>query len=65
MDYYRALALRSSADAVNNAAAVICTSQQCKNRMSSYIDYLITCRVGSIEDDDDDDDDDDDVCSMH
>ena len=62
-DYYRALGLRSSASAVNSAATAICANETCLNRMGSYIDYLITCRLGSIEDDDDDDNDN--VCCMY
>ena len=59
LDSYLSLIERSSATAVNTAASAVCTSQRCKNRMSSYMDYLITCRVENILSDDDDDDDDD------
>ena len=67
LEYYRALSLRSSVTAVNDAANALCASQMCMDRMDSYISYLVTCRVGSIadEDDDDDDDDDNDVCCKH
>ena len=56
LDYYRTLGLLSSATAtVNEAATAICTNQTCMNRMKSYTDYLLTCRVGSFYNDDDDD----------
>ena len=54
LDYYRTLGLYSSATAVNEAATAICASQRCKNRMKSYTDYLLTCRVGNFYNDDDD-----------
>ena len=63
LDYYRTLGLYSSATAVNDAATAICASQMCRNRMKSYTDYLLTCRVGNFYNDDDDNDD---VCHcMH
>ena len=65
LDYYLTLVERPSATAVNSATTAICGSQTCKNRMSSYIDLLQTCRVENIVNDDDDDDDDDDVSSTH
>ena len=61
LKYYRNLGLRSSPTAINDAATAICASQACKNRMDSFINYLLTCRVGSVDDDDDDDD----VCCIH
>ena len=57
IDYYRTLGLRSNATAVNASATAICAGQNCRNRMDSYRNFLITCRVGSIDGDDDDDDD--------
>lgn len=62
LDYYYTLGERFSAIAVNSAATAICASQTCKNRMSDYIDFLITCRLENIINDDDDDDD---VSSIH
>ena len=59
LSHYYALGLRSSADTVNSAAAAICTNDFCTRHMSSYINYLLTCRVVSLDDDDDNDDDDD------
>ena len=56
LDYYYTLGERNSAAEVNNAAFAICGSQRCKNRLSSYTDYLTTCRIESVLDDDDDDD---------
>ena len=38
--------------AVNTAATAICASQRCKNRMSSYTDYLTTCEVENFLNDD-------------
>ena len=52
-DHYRTLGERSSADAVNDAATAICTDRMCRNRMSSYTDNLIACRVGNNENGDD------------
>ena len=62
LDFYHTLSLLSSATEVNDAATAICASQKCKNRMSSYTDYLLTCRVGNFYNNDDDDDDNANVC---
>lgn len=51
LNYYRTLGLRPSFTAVNNASTAICASQTCKGRLSSYVNLLITCRVGSTDDD--------------
>ena len=53
LDYYRNLGMLSSATEVNDAATAICASQRCKNRMSNYNNFLITCQAGSIMEDDD------------
>ena len=50
LNSYRALGQRSSVTEVNDAAITICTNQRCRNRMSSYTDFLIACRVGNNED---------------
>ena len=42
---YLTLSKRSTAGAVNNAATAICSSQRCKNRMSSYTSFLTACQV--------------------
>ena len=65
LDYYRTLGLRSSATEVDNAANAICANETCMNRMGSYINYLITCQLGSIEDDNDEDNDNNDVCCKY
>ena len=44
---------------LNDAATAICTNNTCMSRMDSYINYLLTCRVGSVQDDDYD------VCMLH
>ena len=54
LSHYYVLGLRSSADTVNSAAAAIYTNGFCTRHMSSYINYLLTCRVVSFDDDDDD-----------
>ena len=56
LDYYLTLGLRSSADEVNSAAYAICTGPPCYNRMSEYLSYIETCRLGDFGDDDGDDD---------
>lgn len=49
LNYYRTLGQRSSSG-LNDAATEICTNRMCRNRMRSYIDYLIACQVGNNED---------------
>jgi len=42
---YLTLSKRSTANTVNSAATAICRSQRCKNRMSSYTNFLTACQV--------------------
>ena len=56
LEYFLTLGLRSSADEVSDAASVIYTNPACYNRMSEYLSYIETCRLGDVGNDDDDDD---------
>lgn len=53
LNHYLIFDRRSSAIVVNSTATAICESQRCKNRMSAYINFLITCQRRSLEDDKD------------
>lgn len=60
---YRLLGELSTITSVQTAAGAICTSNTCRDRLTSFADLLYACRAGDLYSDDNDDDDDDDVCN--